>query len=134
MAIVLSIDPGRDKCGIAVVSDAFEVIFKDVVRTSDIIESVKSLIEEKSPDVILIGSGTGSRNIIKLIRGTFVLPVEIIDEKHSTEQARKRFFAENPPRGIMRLVPIGLQVPGVAYDDYAAIVLAEKYFLEKRKR
>jgi hypothetical protein len=50
-----------------------------------------------------------------------------VNEKHSSERARLRYFKETPPRGIWRLIPITLQVPPVPIDDYAAVIVAEDY-------
>jgi RNase H-fold protein (predicted Holliday junction resolvase) len=132
--IIVSLDPGKDKCGLAVVSSSLEVSHKEVVSTSSIAEKLGKILEEFHPQKILIGSGTFSKRIREMIKNVRQeIPLEVIDEKHSTEQARGRFFKDNPPRGLWRLIPTTLQVPQKAYDDYAAIVLAEKYFGKSEK-
>ncbi len=55
----------------------------------------------------------------------------MIDEHRSSEQGRRRYFRENPPRGWRRLLPVGLQTPPRAYDDYVAVVLAERYLASR---
>ena len=52
---------------------------------------------------------------------------ELVDEHHSSEEGRRRYFQANPPKGWRRLLPIGLQTPPKPYDDYVAILLAERY-------
>jgi RNase H-fold protein (predicted Holliday junction resolvase) len=132
--IIVSLDPGKDKCGLAVVSKSLEVSYKKVVSTASIADEMKEIIATYHPQKILIGSGTFSKKVREMIRNVrSEIPLEVIDERHSTEQARGRFFDENPPRGIWKLVPRTMQVPREAYDDYAAIVLAEKYFLKCEK-
>ena len=55
------------------------------------------------------------------------ISVKLVDEKFSSTRARARFFQENPPRGIRRLIPRGLLTPERPYDDYVALILAEDY-------
>ncbi|CAN0394535.1 unnamed protein product, partial [Phaeothamnion confervicola] len=47
--------------------------------------------------------------------------------------ARQRYYVENPPKGLWRLVPMGLQVPSVPVDDFAAVVMAEDYLKTTNK-
>ena len=59
------------------------------------------------------------------------MDAELVDERHTTELAKLRYFKEFPPRGLWKLVPIGLQTPPTCYDDFAAVVLAERYLEER---
>jgi len=130
--LVVSVDPGKEKCGIAVVSKDLQVHFKKVIVTSSVVKELSQVLETYRPQKIIIGSGTFSKKVRGLIQSIHTeIPMEVVDEKHSKEQARLRFFKDNPPRGLWRLLPVSLQVPRKPYDDYAAIVLAEKYFKGK---
>ena len=126
--MIISIDPGKAKCGIAVVNSSGEVLKREVVSTTNIVEILSEFINEYSANKFLIGSGTFSKTVKKMI--TDLLPnitIEVVDEKHSTEVARKLYFKEYPPKGIFKIIPLGLQIPPVPYDDFAAVVLAKKY-------
>lgn len=124
-----SVDPGKEKCGLAVVAKDLKVQFRKVVITAHIAEELNMVLETYAPQKILVGSGTFSKKVRELIRSVHEeIPRKVVDEKHSTEQARMKYFKENPPRGLWRLIPVTLQVPPEPYDDYAAVVLAEKYF------
>ena len=127
--VVLAIDPGRCKCGVAVVAkaDVPQVLHRAVVETDCISEVICSLCSRYGIDKILLGDGTTSGNISGLAEQCG-LEVKIIDEKLSTVEARKKYFQQNPPRGLRRLIPVSLQTPSVAYDDYVAVILAERYF------
>lgn len=128
MPVVLAIDPGKEKCGLAVVSARSGVLFQNVVATCDLLHHTASLIEKFEPDRVIIGSGTNSKPLRKQLAGKPLgLSLTVVDEKHSTELARSKYFAANPPKGIWKMVPLGLQVPPEPYDDYAAIVLAEQF-------
>ena len=55
------------------------------------------------------------------------LPIHFVDEYETSRAARELYFAEHPPRGWRRLVPIGLQLPPRPIDDYAAILIARRF-------
>ena len=129
---VLAIDPGRAKCGVAVVRQGPVVEHRSVVAKSEIIEAVRKLATEYRPDRVLIGGGTGGADVSRLIRGASLgLEIETVDERFTSELARERYFREHPPRGLRRLIPLSLQVPPEPIDDYAAILLAEEYLAGK---
>jgi RNase H-fold protein (predicted Holliday junction resolvase) len=127
MTVVLAIDPGRDKCGVAVVGPE-GVLYKEVTPAETIGRRVADLVAASSPSVIIVGAGTTGRNLADALRANMPhIPVELVDEKNSTLRARVRFFRDNPPGGLLRLIPRGMLVPNRPYDDYAAIILAEDY-------
>ena len=87
--------------------------------------------DRHSPDHVLLGGSTGSKEIAQAIQEETEVDAELVDERHTTELAKIRYFKEFPPRGLWRLVPIGLQTPPTCYDDFAAVVLAERYLKEQ---
>lgn len=126
--ILISIDPGSAKTGLAVLSGDKKVLEKKIISTNDIENEIISCINRFKPDIIVIGNATWSKKIkllVKSVAGN--IPLLMVNEKHSTERARLRYFQENPPRGIWKLLPVTMQVPKEPYDDYAAIILAEEY-------
>lgn len=123
---VLAIDPGRSKCGIAVV-DLGVVVFRQIAKRAEYLELVKRLVQEHQPQQILIGGSTGSKEVISEVGREIAQKVTVVDERHTTERARGRYFQDHPPRGLWKLVPLGLQVPPVPVDDYAAVVMAEDF-------
>ncbi len=126
IASVLAIDPGRIKCGVAVVSRTNGVLVRTIVPKGDIPLTVRLFEARFDPDAIVVGGATGSRDIINSL-STISIPLHIVDEHLSTQQAKARFFKDNPPRWWRRLIPLGLQVPPIPYDDYAAVLLAERF-------
>ena len=107
--------------------DEPEVLHQSVVETESLSCELAELCSRFVPDVLVVGDGTTSSAAAEIARATEAAPVELVDEKHSSEVARRRFFQLNPPRGWRRLVPTSLQTPPVPYDDYVAVVLAERY-------
>ncbi|MCE5323045.1 pre-16S rRNA-processing nuclease YqgF [bacterium] len=135
---VLAIDPGSMKCGAAVVAckdgSAPDVVHHAVIETDRLGESVADLEKRFHPDLIVIGNGTTSSQAVCVVDMVSDLPVELVDEKFTSELARKIYFKDNPPRGLRRLIPISLQTPARPYDDYVAIILAERYFRSEGKK
>lgn len=127
---ILAVDPGRRKCGLAVVN-AEGIAFREVVPCEEFPELVKSLYEKYQPTDVLLGDSTGSKEILAVISEQLGFEATVVDERHTTEQAKFRYFKEFPPRGLWKLVPLGLQTPPTCYDDFAAVVLAERYLKEE---
>ncbi len=125
---VLAVDPGRDKAGIAVCAPG-EVLAHRVIRAAELPTLVRDWIAAFGADVVVVGNRTGSVAALRQIEGVRV-PVVVVDERGTTLRARARYFDEHRPRGWRRLLPRSLQVPPVAYDDYAAVLLAEAYLAE----
>ena len=127
MTTVLAIDPGREKCGLAVVTDE-GTLHKEVIPSEGLVRVAASIAAEHSADEIIVGNGTGGGKLAEALRTAIPnLPVKLVDERFSSTRARARFFRENPPRGIRRLIPRGLLTPERPYDDYVALILAEDY-------
>ena len=129
---ILSVDPGRAKCGVAIVSGPSPVycLHKCVVESLRLTLEVGELLT-RFPDValIIVGSGTGGATLRKALQSTFPeIPAQPIDEHRSSERARVRYLEQNIPYGWRRLIPPTMRTPDRPYDDYVAVILAEDYF------
>ena len=132
---ILAVDPGRAKCGLAVVAGPAppRCLERAVVQTERLTLAVTEILRRR-PDIrrILLGGGTNSATLRRALETTFPhIPLQTVDEYNTSARARQRFIQENPAPGWRRLLPSGLRSPEVAYDDYAAILLAEDYFSKK---
>lgn len=130
--IVLAIDPGRAKCGLAVASGPLPPLCLEraVVETERLTLAVAALLSRR-PEVsqMLIGGGTNSATLRRALAQTFPrMPLLVVDEYNTSARARERFLRDNPAFGWRRLLPNGLRSPETPYDDYAALMLAEDYF------
>ena len=128
---VLAVDPGRRKCGLAVVSAHGGILYREVVPCEEFVAKFRDVYKQHSPDHVLLGGSTGSKEIAQASEEETNVNAELVDERHTTELAKIRYFKEFPPKGLWRLVPIGLQTPPTCYDDFAAVVLAERYLEEQ---
>ncbi len=141
---LLAIDPGRAKCGLAIVSgpvpnfDAASLpspeptlcLERAVVDTERLTLAVGEILRRR-PEIalLLIGNGTNSATLRKALTETFPqIPLQTIDEHGTSQRARQRFLAENRAPGWRRLLPQSMRSPEAPYDDYAALMLAEDYF------
>lgn len=126
---VLAIDPGREKCGVAVLASDGRVLVQRVVTTAELDAAVGALIRAYEPNVIM-GNGTTSADAKKRVEALGV-PVTLVDEYRTTDAAKCAYWEAHPPRGWRRLMPRGMLVPPVPVDDFVAVILAQR-FLEKR--
>jgi len=131
--VLLAIDPGRDKCGVAVVRSDGEVLHKAVVPTGDIGAVAERLVDAYHVGRLIIGDRTAAAQVCRALGRRVRVEAVMVDEHRSSEQGRRRYFQENPPRGWRRLLPLGLQTPPRSYDDHVAVVLAERYLALQRE-
>lgn len=131
MMYVAGVDPGSEKCGIALLDVNGSILDKKVVVRSDLISSLSTWSRQYVPLTIVIGDRTGFNLVAEEIKGSEwagqLSKVVPVDEHLTTLQARKRYFAEHGSRGLKRLIPTTMQLPPVPYDDYVAVILAERY-------
>lgn len=131
--VVLAVDPGRDKCGVAVCEPGL-VRERAIVAPARLASLAHEWQHRHGVVEIVVGDRTGSGEVVRLLAGKVSVPVRLVDESGTTLRARARYFAEHPPRGWRRLVPKGLQTPPEPYDDYAAIVIAQEAIAQRAGR
>lgn len=127
--MILGFDPGRDKCGVAVVGDNQRVYYHQVVAANDAIATVKSLCRQFPVQLVVMGNQTTSQTWKQQMRAVLPQSIQIaeVDERYSSLQARDRYWEMYPPQGLSRLLPQGMRVPPRHIDDIVAIILVERY-------
>ncbi len=129
---ILAIDPGREKTGIAILKNS-NVLEHKIINSEELVQTIKSLLEKYIIKTIIMGNGTSSKKKYDLLKREFMdRDIVLINEYRTTDEARKLYFQENPPKGWKKLIPLGMQVPPVPVDDYAAIVIGRKYLKDNR--
>ena len=124
---ILAIDPGREKTGIAILKNS-DVLEHKIINSEELVQIIKFLLEKYIIKTIVMGNGTSSKKKYDLLKREFIdRDIVLINEYRTTDEARKLYFQENPPKGWKKLIPLGMQVPPVPVDDYAAIVIGRKY-------
>lgn len=133
--MIIAVDPGREKCGIAVVHEQQGPVMQDVVPTARLTFVVEELLITHKVEMVVIGDGTSSQEAKEKLENIIIdgenVKVVLVNERNSTDEARKRYWQENPPHGFKRLIPVTMQVPPKPVDDYVAVILAERYFDKK---
>ena len=128
---VLGLDPGTDKCGVAVLAGDRSVLYRKVVPREALPSTIVALQDRFEIARVAIGDRTGSAGLARqLTEAGIELPIERTSEAMSSLLARRRYWQDNPPRGLARLIPLGLRIPPRPVDDYAAVIIAER-LLEK---
>ena len=127
-AVVVGVDPGHAKCGVAAVSSTGEVLARAVVETDRVGLAAAAMAHTHGAEVIVLGGRTGARRVWELIHAADpALPIAQVEEHMTTLEARERYWRETPPGCLMRLLPKGMRVPPEPVDDWAAVVLAERF-------
>lgn len=154
--MILGFDPGRDKCGIAVMkrstqpSQEPQIAYAEVVPAADALRTVQSLINRYPISTIVMGDQTMSREWHRKIKQSLVeqeshhsqvypnqsstlkkqSPVEVvlIDERYSSLEARDRYWSIHPPKGVHKIIPQSLRSIPRPIDDVVAVILIERYW------
>ncbi len=125
---LLGFDPGRDKCGVAVMTPTSQLKFKAVIPSSEVIAQLHHLCQEFAFSDLIMGNQTTSKQWFQQLRQAFPhLAIHQVDERYSSQEARQRYWIFHPPTGWNRLLPLGLRVPPDPYDDIVALILVERY-------
>ena len=132
-AAVLGIDPGRRKCGYALLTGPLDPPLEiGIVATDELAERIAALLARHSVRLVALGGGTHTAAVASLVAG-LGLVVRVVDERETTLRARRRYFEANPPRGWRRLLPRGMLLPPRPIDDFAAVLIAERFLENERQ-
>ena len=124
---VLGLDPGTRKCGYAVVTglDAAPLAL-GILPIETLAERLAEIVAATPVALAAIGRGTNAGAVADVVRAMGVA-FELVDERETSLLARARFFRDHPPRGWRRIVPRGMLLPDRPIDDYAALLIAERF-------
>ena len=104
-----------------------EGVKADVVVINEALAGrLEALAATRPLRAVALGSGTNAASFRTLLERLGV-PVHVVDETDTSYRARALYFADHPPRGWRRLIPLGLQIPPRPIDDYAALLIARRY-------
>ena len=131
MSKLISIDPGRCKCGLVLVDLNQKTVDEAVVINSEFLPKyVKTLITNETISKVIIGNGTTSRqNIEKLdfINNDLI----IVEEKNTTFRAKQRYFELFPIRGLKTLLPKEIFIMNKNLDAVSALIILEDFYNQK---
>ena len=127
--MMLGFDPGKDKCGIAVMGRDRNVSYHQVVPSESIISTIQSLCQQFPIELLVMGDQTTSKSWKQKLTQNLSPSIAIIqiDERYSSLEAKERYWQMYPATGLNRLIPLGMRTPPRPVDDIVAIVLIERY-------
>ena len=133
---LLGLDPGRDKCGIAVMAvEERKLIFHQVIPSSEAIATISNLGKQFQIQQIIMGDQTTAKKWHQDLEksGWPADQIIMVDERYSSLEARDRYWKMYPPKALLRLIPQGMRQPPRPVDDIVAIILIERYLAKIAK-
>ena len=127
MSKVISIDPGKSKCGLVLAEISEKKVYEAIVVKSELLGNyVRNLIVAEDISQIIIGNGTTSREIREKL---YFFKKEIItfEEKNTTYRAKARYFELFPIRGLKFLIPREFFILNKNLDAISALIILEDY-------
>ena len=127
MSRVITIDPGKSKCGLVLAEISEKKIYKAIILKSEFLENyVRNLTIGEDISQIIIGNGTSSREIKEKL---YFFKKEIItfEEKNTTYRAKARYFELFPISGLKFLIPREVFLLNKNLDAISALIILEDY-------
>ena len=127
MPRVITIDPGKSKCGLVIAEISEKKVYKAIILKSEFLENyVRNLITVEDIAQIIIGNGTTSREIREKL---YPLKKEIVtfEEKNTTYRAKARYFELFPISGLKFLIPREVFILNKNLDAISALIILEDY-------
>ena len=128
---LLSIDPGKYKCGLVIAEISEKKVNKAIILESKLFEDyVRNLITVEDISKIIIGNGTTSRGIREKL-DFFKKEIIFFEEKNTTYRAKARYFELFPISGLKFLVPREVFILNKNLDAISALIILEDYYKMK---
>ena len=127
MAQVITIDPGKSKCGLVLAEISEKTVYKAIILKSELLgDYVRNLNMVENISKIIIGNGTTSKNIINQL---YFFNKEIItfEEKNTSYRAKSRYFELFPISGLGFLIPREVFILNKNLDAISALIILEDY-------
>ena len=127
MSKVITIDPGKSKCGLVLAEISEKKVYKAIILKSELLENyVRNLIAAENISQIIIGNGTTSGEIREKL---YFFKKEIItfEEKNTTYRAKARYFELFPISGLKFLIPREVFILNKNLDAISALIILEDY-------
>jgi len=127
MLRVITIDPGKSKCGLVLAEKSEKKVYEAIILKSELLENyVRNLIIAEDISQIIIGNGTTSKEIREKLY-FFKKEIITVEEKNTTYRAKARYFELFPIRGFKLLIPRELFIINKNLDALSALIILEDY-------
>ena len=127
MPRVITIDPGKSKCGLVLAEISEKKVYKAIILKSELLENyVRTLIAAEDISQIIIGNGTTSREIREKL-DFFKKEIITFEEKNTTYRAKARYFQLFPISGLKFFLPREVFILNKNLDAISALIILEDY-------
>ena len=127
MSRVITIDPGKSKCGLVLAEISEKKVYKAIILKSELLGNyVRNLITAEDISQIIIGNGTTSRDIREKLH-FFKKEIITFEEKNTTYRAKARYFELFPISGLKFLIPREVFILNKNLDAISALIILEDY-------
>ena len=127
MAKVITIDPGKSKCGLVLAEISEKKVCKAIILKSELLEIyLRNLTTAEDIEQIIIGNGTTGREIREKLH-FFKKEIIIFEEKNTTYRAKARYFELFPISGLKFLIPREIFILNKNLDAISALIILEDY-------
>ena len=124
---LVSIDPGKYKCGLILADVSEKKVYKAIILKSELIEDyVKNLSSIEDISKIIIGNGTNNGEIRDKLN-FFKKEIITFEEKNTTYRAKARYFELFPTSGLKILLPREVFILNKNLDAISALIILEDY-------
>ena len=126
--LILGVDPGSSKSGVALLKADGTIENTEVLLMSNVTEALAEFLGQEDIAICILGNGTTSAQMQNILEQSLPRAViKVVDEAHSTEEARTLYWEVNPPKGLRKLFPLSMQQPTGNLDGLAAAILVRRY-------
>ena len=127
MPRVITIDPGKIKCGLVLAEISEKKVYEAIILKSEFLEDyVRNLITAEEISQIIIGNGTTNREIREKL-DFFKKEIITFEEKNTTYRAKARYFELFPISGLKFLIPREVFILNKNLDAISALIILEDY-------
>ena len=127
MSRVITIDPGKSKCGLVLAEISEKKVYKAIILKSELLGNyVRNLITAEEISQIIIGNGTTNREIREKL-DFFKKEIITFEEKNTTYRAKARYFELFPISGLRFLIPREVFILNKNLDAISALIILEDY-------
>ena len=127
MTKVISIDPGKSKCGLVLAEINEKKVYEAIVLNTKLLEGyIKNLNDVEDISKIIIGNGTTSKQTKEKLK-FFKKEIITFEEKNTTYRAKKRYFELFPINGLKCLIPKEVFILNKNLDAISALIILEDY-------
>ena len=124
---VVTIDPGKSKCGLVLADISEKKVYRAIIIKSELIgDYVRNLISVEGISKIIIGNGTTSKEILEKLN-FFKKNIITFEEKNTTFRAKARYFELFPISGLKFLMPREVFILNKNLDAISALIILEDY-------